>query len=363
MLTEVRFRTGPEVTRHGYSPHACGWAHAVPSAVFPHLAPREPATHVTKRLVEELTGAKGKVPREGLSTMRRGWLLVLALGAGCATTPPVASTFTYAPRTGTRYVRTVKVVTETSLVGTPYRERGEQEFVWNMAFTKQGDRFLVTHQLQRVSLRINDAQVLDGERRPGDPVSVDLLVSSEPRVLEVRGTERAAEVLSAMFTPPEAEVSSQMIGPEQVRQIAVALFEMTVRDVAGRPSAPGSTWVAADPDPTVTRKTLTVDRLEPCDTARCARISAQYEVNKEEAARQAMRSAETLLIRNGVNPAEAELVDATLVFTDDLLLEPGTLVDHTASFSRTARVTLARPGGGRVRLEFRTTLEQSSAFP
>lgn len=86
-------------------------------------------------------------------------------------------------------------------------------------------------------------------------------------------------------------------------------------------------------------------------------------MNKEEAARQAMRSAETLLIRNGVNPAEAELVDATLVFTDDLLLEPGTLVDHTASFSRTARVTLARPGGGRVRLEFRTTLEQSSAFP
>lgn len=252
MLTEVRFRTGPEVTRHGYSPHACGWAHAVPSAVFPHLAPREPATHVTKRLVEELTGAKGKVPREGLSTMRRGWLLVLALGAGCATTPPVASTFTYAPRTGTRYVRTVKVVTETSLVGTPYRERGEQEFVWNMAFTKQGDRFLVTHQLQRVSLRINDAQVLDGERRPGDPVSVDLLVSSEPRVLEVRGTERAAEVLSAMFTPPEAEVSSQMIGPEQVRQIAVAHVisnSATSQDARARRARPGSPPIPTRPSP------------------------------------------------------------------------------------------------------------------
>ena len=53
--------------------------------------------------------------------------LVAALTVGCATTPAVAPTFTYAPQPGTRFVRTVKLVNETSLVGSPYRQREEQE--------------------------------------------------------------------------------------------------------------------------------------------------------------------------------------------------------------------------------------------
>ena len=294
----------------------------------------------------------------------RGWLLAAALGAGCATTPaPVAPTFTYAPPPGTRYVRTVKLVSETRLVGSPFRQREEQEFVWNVAFSREGDRTIVSHQLQRVALRINDAEVLDGERVPGSGLSVDLVVSPEPRVVEVRGAERAAEVLSSLVAPGAERTSGPMLGPEQVRELAVARFEMLVRDVVGHPTAPGSTWEAADPDPTVRRKTMTVDRLEPCGAARCARVSAQYEVNPRAAARRAMRSAAAFLARNGVNPAEAEVLDATLDYHDELLLEPGTLVDHGASFSETARVTFASPRGDPILVEFRSTLEQSSAFP
>jgi hypothetical protein len=64
-----------------------------------------------------------------------------------------------------------------------------------------------------------------------------------------------------------------------------------------------------------------------------------------------------------VNPAEAEVLDATMDYRDELLLEPGTLVDHGATFSQIARVTFAGPRGERIPVEFRTTLEQSSAFP
>ena len=38
-----------------------------------------------------------------------------------------------------------------------------------------------------------------------------------------------------------------MFGPDQVKELAVARFEMVVRDVVGHPTAPGSTWAAADP--------------------------------------------------------------------------------------------------------------------
>ena len=253
------------------------------------------------------------------------------------------------------------MVSETTVVGSPLRQREEQEFVWNVAFTRQGSNTLVTHQLQRLSLRINDAMVFDSERAPGEAVSVDLLVSPEPRVIEVRGTERAAELLSRMRVDL-GDRSGVRIKPDQVRRIAVALFEMVVRDVVDRPTATGSTWSAADPDPAVERKTMSVDRLEPCGPVRCARITAQYEVSPQ-AALGALDAATALLEGSGVNPSQAAVVDATVKYHDEVLLETGTLVDHAASFSRVIRVTFAGPQGAQVPVEFRTRLEQSSTFP
>ena len=293
--------------------------------------------------------------------MARAWLFAVVLATGCATTPAVAPRFTYAPRDGTRYVRTVRVVSETTVIGTPLRQREEQEFVWNVAFSRQGDNTLVTHQLQRLAVRINDAVVLDAERPPGEGVSVDLLVSPEPRVLEVRGTERAAELLSSLRVDL-GDRSGVAMGPDQVRRIAVALFEMVVRDVVNRPAATGSTWAAADPDPTVERKTMSVDRLEPCGPVRCARVTAQYEVSPQ-AALPALDAATAVLARSGMDPAQADVLDTTVDYHDEVLLEPGTLVDHAASFSRIIRVTFAGPQGAQVPVEFRTRLEQTSTFP
>lgn len=288
-------------------------------------------------------------------------VLAVMLATGCATTPAIAPKFTYAPRNGTRYVRTVRVVSETTVIGTPVRQREEQEFVWNVAFARQGNNTLVTHQLQRLSLRINDAVVLDAERAPGEGVSVDLLVSPEPRVLEVRGTERAAELLSSMRVDP-GDRSGVAIGPDEVRRIAVALFEMVVRDVVDRPATTGSTWAAADPDPAVERKTMSVDRLEPCGPVRCARVTAQYEASPQAALR-ALDVARDFLARSGVDPSQADVLDTSVEYHDEVLLETGTLVDHAASFSRIIRVTFAGPQGAQIPVEFRTRLEQSSTFP
>jgi len=294
---------------------------------------------------------------------RPGWLLLAVLGAGCATTSGVAPRFTYAPAAGTRYVRTVKLVSETSLVGAPYRHREEQEFVWNVSYSHEGENTLVTHQLQRLAVRIDGAEVLDGERAPGMGVTVDLVVDPSPRVIEVRGAEKAAELLTPLLRDGVRQASDFSVTTELVRRFAVARFEMMVRDVVGHPTDPGASWPAADADPAIVKKTMTVDRIEACGQARCARVSAQYEVNPRAGAVTALRSAAAFLIRNGVDPGSAEVVDATLEYRDELLLEPGTLVDHGASFAQTARVTFARPDGQALPVEFRSTLEQSSMFP
>jgi hypothetical protein len=86
-------------------------------------------------------------------------------------------------------------------------------------------------------------------------------------------------------------------------------------------------------------------------------------VDPRAAAKRALRYAATFLARNGVDPAQAEVVDATLEYSDELLVEPSTLVDHAATFSQIARVTFAGPQGKEIPVEIRTALEQSSTFP
>ncbi|HET6983177.1 MAG TPA: hypothetical protein VFI53_13610, partial [Myxococcaceae bacterium] len=281
--------------------------------------------------------------------------VVALTGAGCATNRAVAPAFTYAPRSGTHYVRTVKVVNETTVVGSPLRQREEQEFIWNVSFAQQGSLTVVSHQLESLSVRINDARVAEVHGPTAERVSVDLLVSPGPRVVEVRGAERAATLLSSL-SGGTTDSSGPVIEPEEVRKIAVALFEMVVRDVVGHATAPGSTWVTMDPDPAIARKTMKVEGLEACGAARCARVRAEYEMSSDHGGG-AIRSATAFLAQTGMNPAEAEVVEASLEYHEEILLEPGTLVDHSATFSRISRVMfLSR--GMQIPVEFRTTLEQ-----
>ena len=86
-------------------------------------------------------------------------------------------------------------------------------------------------------------------------------------------------------------------------------------------------------------------------------------MDQQAAIRQALREAAEFLAANGVNPADAEVLEASLDYRDELLLEPNTLVDHGTTFSQIARVTFAGPRGQPIPVEFRTLLESSSMFP
>jgi uncharacterized protein (AIM24 family) len=91
-------------------------------------------------------------------------------------------------------------------------------------------------------------------------------------------------------------------------------------------------------------------------------VTAEYQLSSERTVN-ALQSASSLLTQNGTDPATAQVVDAELEYHEEILLEPGTLVDHSATFSRISRVIFVRPDGTLVPVEFRTTLDQSSTFP
>ena len=60
---------------------------------------------------------------------------------------------------------------------------------------------------------------------------------------------------------------------------------------------------------------------------------------------------------------KTDVLDTTVEYHDEVLLETGTLVDYAASFSRVIRVTFVGPQGAQFPVEFRTRLEQTSTFP
>jgi len=144
----------------------------------------------------------------------------------------------------------------------------------------------------------------------------------------VRGAEDAARLLNGLVRPVSGgDPGDQMFTLDAVKEIAVARFEMVVRDVVGHPTAPGSNWDVEPDDPAVQKKTLAVDKLEPCGAATCARVSTQYD------------------------------------YKDEIVVEPSTLIDHFGTFSQTAKVRFVGASGQPIPVEFRTALEQSSAFP
>src|SRR5262249_10065029 len=142
---------------------------------------------------------------------RLGWALSL-LAAGCATSgQSVTPTFTYAPPPGRHWVRTVKIVTETTLPGSTYRQLEERELVWNIGVSKEGENTLVTQQLQRLAIRVNGLDLIDGERMPRTNLAVNLVVDRGAHVVEVRGAEDAARLLNGLVRPESsADPGDQM---------------------------------------------------------------------------------------------------------------------------------------------------------
>ena len=212
------------------------------------------------------------------------------------------------------------------------------------------------------SIRVNEVRKKLGPNQALAGVSLDF---AEGKMHGIIGPEGAGKTtlmrtLLGLLRPDAGEAA---LTPARVKEIAVARFEMVVRDLVGHPTAPGSSWTAADDDPVVQKKTVTVDKLEPCGTATCARVSAQYEVNPKAAALRALRSGAIFLAQNGVNPAQTEVLDTSFDARDELQVEPSTMIDHAATFSQTARVTFVGANGQPLQFEFRTALEQSSVFP
>ena len=93
--------------------------------------------------------------------MGRGWLLAAALAVGCATTPAVTPTFTYAPPAGTRLVRTVKLVNETTLVGSPFRQVADQQLARAAAAPVGEER------LHEDAVHVGDGVVCRADPPPG----------------------------------------------------------------------------------------------------------------------------------------------------------------------------------------------------
>ena len=187
--------------------------------------------------------------------------------------------FTFAPPVGTRFVRTEKRGYQSSLVGVPSGRREEQELRWQVDVGKAGDQYIVRQNLQHVTMKLNGATVIDGDLAP-DAITARLAIDRNGNLTDVHGLENTSQTLRAIAHATMDDADERAVSPAGLKALVAMRYNVLTGDFVGRPSTVGSSWTSPGrPNTGVVSKTLTVERMEPCGKAQCARVRADIKLD------------------------------------------------------------------------------------
>jgi hypothetical protein len=263
--------------------------------------------------------------------------------SGAQARPSEPTVFTMAPASGTRFMRTELRHWETSLVGTPLARRQDQELRWQVDVGKSGDQFVISQELRHVTMKHNDATLIDAEV-PAGAIAAQLVVDRAGTLKEVRGLEKTSETLKSLANAGAKmdEVDEMALSPAALKSLVAMRYEVLAGDIAGRPVAQGSTWtIAARPGSPIISRILTVEGMESCDGAQCARIREDVKLDPV-----AVRDIASDLIKRrvkelGGDPKKVQNQSTTYSMAGSLLIEPATMLHHDAALAESGRVVAA----------------------
>lgn len=286
-----------------------------------------------------------------------GVLLALGLAAGACSIgeEPLGArgaaemqgnSFTFAPPDGTRGVRTERRRYEIALVGTPLRDLEEEELRWNIAaHAPRGANqpFTIDQELTHVTMKHDGETFVDRDIQPGT-VKAQLLVDRAGNLVDVRGLDDASKTLRSLVSPEQAPVAARAFSTQNLEALVATRYEETVGDVVGRPDKVGSSWTTqAEPGRAVVSRTVSVQSLEPCGGATCARLRADYKLDPHILVALAGEIVRDYARWSGQAPSKMNTQAALYSVEGTLLTEPATMVNHNAALDESGKVLFAGP--------------------
>ncbi len=252
-----------------------------------------------------------------------------------------SSTFRFVPQDRSFTQKTIDSKTVSS-PGTSFRSEMKGEYTWDITAKRQSDNTaMYSAQLRNVLLRLNDQNAVN-EQPASNQIQVK--VDGSGRVLGVTGAETLAQGLVAKL-PPEQREGARAIIDDAAKTAVAERFQLTVADLAGRPTALGSSWqVQAPTGGAVRSKTWKVQGVEMCGTAQCLRVESTYDIDSEAIAQQLRGDLLGVSVDASGQAQTVTLSDVTVNANDSILVEPNTLFLHKARFEQTARVILEKEG-------------------
>ncbi|AKU99906.1 hypothetical protein AKJ09_06570 [Labilithrix luteola] len=249
-------------------------------------------------------------------------------------------TFTFAPPDGTTFVRTEHRTYEVSVAGTPVSRREESELRWRVSTTRSGDEFLIDQELEHLTVKHDDKTVADGDLKPG-AISAQLVVDHAGNLVDVRGLKDTSATLRSVAGPNLDKEDAQMISPEGLKDMVSMRFQALTGDLVGHPATQGTTWtIQGRPGSGILSRTITVEAMETCGSAQCARLREDIKVDP-----QALNDLGNELIKDyreemgaqGKQKVHAENASSSMTAT--LVVEPSTMLAHDATLNETGQLT------------------------
>ena len=255
--------------------------------------------------------------------------------------------FTFAPPDGTRGVRTERRRYEIALVGTPLRDLEEDELTWSVAAHRAGDNTTIDQELTHVTLKHDGETLIDRDIDPG-AVKAQLIVDRAGNLVDVRGLEGASKTLRSLVAGGPGGASTREAGrdlsTEDLEGLVAERYDETVGDVIGHPNKVGSSWTTqGEPGSPVVSRTVSVQSVEPCGGATCARLHATYKLDPHSLVTLAGEVVRDYAKWAGQSPAKMSVQAAMYSMEGALLTEPATMVNHHASLDASGKVLFAGP--------------------
>jgi hypothetical protein len=267
--------------------------------------------------------------------------------------------FKFGPPDGMRGVRTERRRYEVAIVGTPLRNLEEEELTWNIGSKIQGDQYLVDQELAHVTLKHDGATVLDKDVEPGK-VMAQLVIDKAGNLVDVKGLEETSKTRESLVGPNRKTAAERVFSTENLTALVANRYDETVGDVIGRPAKVGATWTTEGrPGSAVQSRTVSVQSIEPCGGATCARLQATYKM-----APAAMISLANEVTRDyarwaGQAPSKIKAETAIYSMSGTLLTEPATMMNHEAALDESGKVFFAGPKQQMVEIDLTGKTEMS----
>lgn len=242
------------------------------------------------------------------------------------------SVFTFAPPDGITFTRTEKRLYESALTGSSHSKREEHDLRWRVSIGRGDERFVVQQELTHVATKLDGTAIVDADILPG-AIVVKLFVDRTGTLVDVGGLENVPQT-----------ASPNGVSKAELKELVAMRYDVLTGELVGRPFAPGTSWtVPGRPSSAVTSRTVTVERLEPCDTTTCARIREDVRLDADEISTMANKVVKDHIIARGGDPSTVTVKEATYTMSGVIVTDPLTMLTHEAGFVEVGRVVVRGP--------------------